>query len=87
MYREGEKKVFKKGAKRPPRPMRQRNTARYQLAKDAKIDYKNIALLQKYLNERGRIVSKRISGITTKEQRLLTSAIKKARFLALLPTG
>ena len=67
--------------------MRQRNTARYQLPKDALIDYKNVVLLQKYLNDRGKIVPRRISGIGAKEQRDLCSAIKKARFLALLTSG
>ena len=60
---------------------------RYQLPKDAVIDYKNISLLQRYLNDRGKIVPRRITGISAKEQRLLVSAIKKARFLALLTAG
>jgi small subunit ribosomal protein S18 len=67
--------------------IRQRNTARYQLAKDAIIDYKNVSLLQKYLNERGKIVPRRISGVGAKEQRDLCSAIKQARFLGLLTSG
>ncbi len=67
--------------------IRQRNTARYQLAKDALIDYKNVSLLQKYLNERGKIVPRRISGVSAKEQRDLCSAIKQARYLGLLTSG
>lgn len=66
---------------------RQRNTAKYQLPKDAVIDYKNLMLLQKYLNDRGKIVPRRISGVTAKEQRQLSAAIKQARFLALLSSG
>jgi len=66
---------------------RQRATAKYKLAKDADIDYKNITLLQKYLNERGKILPRRVTGITAKEQRRLATAVKRARFLALLPTG
>lgn len=62
-------------------------TLRYQLPKDAVIDYKNVSLLQKYLNERGKIVPRRISDISSKDQRRLAAAIKQARFLALLPTG
>ena len=67
--------------------IRQRNTARYQLAKDALIDYKNVSLLQKYLNERGKIVPRRISGVSAKEQRDLCSAIKQGRYLGLLTSG
>ena len=67
--------------------IRQRNTARYQLPKDALIDYKNVTLLQKYLNDRGKIVPRRISGISAKEQRDLCSAIKQARYLGLLTSG
>ena len=66
---------------------RQKNTARFQLPKDADIDYKNFTLLQKYLNERGRIVPRRISDISSKEQRQLAISIKRARFLALLTSG
>lgn len=68
-------------------PTRQKMTLRYQLPKDAVIDYKNVSLLQKYLNERGKIVPRRISDISSKDQRRLAAAIKQARFLALLPTG
>ncbi len=60
---------------------------RYHLPADAVIDYKNVGLLQKYLNDRGKIVPRRITGISAKDQRKLVSSIKKARFLALLTTG
>lgn len=63
------------------------NTARFQIHNKADIDYKNLGFMQRFLNERGKIVPRRISGISAKEQRLLCRAIKQARFLALLPTG
>lgn len=66
---------------------RQKNTARFQLPKDADIDYKNFTLLQKYLNDRGKIVPRRISEISSKEQRQLAISIKRARYLALLTSG
>ena len=66
---------------------RQKNTARFQLPKGAEIDYKNFALLQRYVNDRGRIVPRRISGVTAKEQRQLVVSIKRARHLALLISG
>lgn len=74
--------------KRPLRPKRRlKLSAKYVLPKDANIDYKNLSLLQKYLNDRGKMVPRRISGVTAKEQRALSLAIKRARFLALLPSG
>ena len=66
---------------------RQRNLIRFQIPKVADIDYKNLPLLQKFLNDRGKIVPRRISGVSAKEQRQLATAIKRARFLALLTTG
>ncbi len=54
--------------------------------KDAiKIDYLDVKLLQKYVSERGRITPRRITGVDAKPQRALSLAIKRARYLALLP--
>ena len=50
-----------------------------------KIDYKDVKLLQRFLSERGKIVPSRITAVFTKKQRELAQAIKRARFLALLP--
>lgn len=50
-----------------------------------KIDYKDIRLLQRFLSERGKIVPSRITAVSVKNQRRLAQAIKRARFLALLP--
>jgi small subunit ribosomal protein S18 len=49
------------------------------------IDYKNPSLLKYFLSERGKIVPARISNISSRQQRQLTKAIKRARQLALLP--
>ncbi|MDB9526920.1 30S ribosomal protein S18 [Oscillatoria sp. CS-180] len=49
------------------------------------IDYKDVDLLRKFITERGKILPRRISGLTAKQQRDLTVAIKRARMLALLP--
>ncbi|NES73058.1 MAG: 30S ribosomal protein S18 [Okeania sp. SIO2D1] len=49
------------------------------------IDYKDIELLRKFITERGKILPRRITGLTSKQQRDLTIAIKRARLLALLP--
>ena len=52
---------------------------------DEEIDYKDVDLLRKFITERGKILPRRISGLTTKQQRDLTTAIKRARIVALLP--
>ena len=52
---------------------------------DPKIDYKDTKLLQRYISERGKVVPSRITAVSAKKQRELARAIKRARFLALLP--
>ena len=49
------------------------------------VDYKNVDLLQRFLNEAGQIKPRRKTGASAKQQRLLTRAVKRARHLALLP--
>jgi small subunit ribosomal protein S18 len=49
------------------------------------IDYKDVRLLSRFLSERGKIVPSRITAVSGKKQRELAKAIKRARFLALLP--
>ena len=49
------------------------------------IDYKNIVLLRKFITFEGKILSRRISGLTAKQQRFLAKAIKNARMVGLLP--
>lgn len=52
---------------------------------DEPIDYKDVDLLRKFVTERGKILPRRITGLTAKQQRDLTKAIKRARLVALLP--
>ena len=49
------------------------------------IDYKDANLLRKYISERGKILPRRITGTCAKHQRELTTAIKRARQVALIP--
>jgi small subunit ribosomal protein S18 len=49
------------------------------------IDYKDVKLLSRFVTETGKIIPRRISGTCAKNQRMLVSAIKRARFMALLP--
>lgn len=49
------------------------------------LDYKDIDLLTQYITEQGKILPKRTTGLTTKQQKKLTKNIKRARVLSLLP--
>ena len=49
------------------------------------IDYKDDKLLSRFLTERGKILPRRLSGVTARHQRQIAVAIKRARYLALLP--
>ena len=52
---------------------------------DLRVDYKDIATLRKYITDRGKILPRRLTGLTAKQQRDLTTAVKRARIIALLP--
>lgn len=70
----------------PRRPFfRRRKTCPFSGANAPKIDYKDVKLLSRYISERGKIVPSRITAVSTKKQRHLSRAIKRARFLALMP--
>ncbi len=58
---------------------------RTRFSKLESVDYKDVDTLRKFLNERGKIVSRRVSGLSAKQQRMVTRAIKRARDMALLP--
>ncbi len=55
--------------------------------KTLKIDWRDPQLLSRFITERGKIVPRRVSGVTAKNQRRLAKAIKRARQMALLPYG
>ena len=71
------------GARRPF--FRRRKTCPFSGANAPKIDYKDTKLLQRFISERGKIVPARITAVSTGKQRILANAIKRARFMALLP--
>ncbi|AWB93926.1 MULTISPECIES: 30S ribosomal protein S18 [Aeromicrobium] len=54
-------------------------------AKVTEINYKDTALLRKFISDRGKIRARRVTGVTVQEQRLIAKAIKNAREMALLP--
>jgi len=64
---------------------RPRRTCPFSSKNAPKIDYKDVRLLSKYITERGRIMPRRITFVCAKKQRELAIAIKRARFLALMP--
>jgi len=64
---------------------RRRKTCPFSGPNAPKIDYKDVRLLQKYVSERGRMIPRRISFVSSKKQRELARAVKRARFLGLLP--
>ncbi len=64
---------------------RRRKTCPFTGPNAPKIDYKDVRLLQRYISERGKMVPSRITAVSTKKQRVLAQAIKRARFLGLLP--
>ena len=73
---------------RPARPIKKgrRKVCQFCADKTAKfIDYKDAAKLRKFTSDRGKILPRRISGTCAKHQRELTTAIKRARQIALLP--
>ncbi len=49
------------------------------------VDYKDTEILKKFLNPYGRILNRRVTGLTAKNQRAVTLAIKRARFMGLIP--
>ena len=67
------------------RYFRRKKFCRFKAEGVEEIDYKDINLLRNYIMENGKIVPSRITGTSAKYQRQLSSAIKRARYLALIP--
>lgn len=69
----------------PPRFFRRKKFCRFTAEGIKEIDYKDVQLLKGFITENGKIVPSRITGTKARYQRQLSIAIKRARFLALLP--
>lgn len=67
------------------RQMRRKRFCRFSAEGIQEIDYKDLDTLSEYITETGKIVPSRITGTSAKYQRQLSTAVKRARFLALLP--
>ena len=79
----GDYKVMEK--RRPQGGMRRKKVCQFCADKTETIDYKDVEKLRKYVTERGKILPKRITGTCAMHQRAVTTAIKRARIVALLP--
>ncbi|HLB52017.1 30S ribosomal protein S18 [candidate division WWE3 bacterium RIFCSPHIGHO2_12_FULL_38_15] len=60
-------------------------TTCYFTQNNSKPDYKDVLILRRFINDRGKIIRQSVSGVTAKNQRMLTQAVKRARYMALLP--
>ncbi|MBQ3008645.1 MAG: 30S ribosomal protein S18 [Oscillospiraceae bacterium] len=80
---ERNEREFKGG--RPVRRTSRKKVCSFCVDKAESIDYKDVAKLRKYITERGKIVPRRVTGTCAQHQRELTTAIKRARHVALLP--
>ncbi len=70
---------------RKQRTGKRRKICYFTVNKITHIDYKEIDLLKKFVSERGKILPRRVTGTSAKYQRQLTTAIKRARHIGLLP--
>lgn len=71
--------------RRPDIDPRKRKRILYTFKDDEVVDYKDIALLRKFMSDRGKIRSRRMTGLSPRRQREVATAIKNAREMALLP--
>jgi small subunit ribosomal protein S18 len=75
----------RKRRRRPETNPRKKKRIVYKFGEDEVVDYKDVALLRKFMSDRGKIRSRRVTGLTPKRQREISNAIKNAREMALLP--
>ncbi len=74
--------------KRAPKERRtKRKPCSFCTERSIAVSYRDVGRLKKYVSERGKIVPRRISGNCAKHQRMLTTAVKRARLIAFLPFG
>ena len=71
--------------RRPDVNPRKKKRVVYKFKDDEYVDYKDVALLRKFMSDRGKIRSRRVTGLSPKRQREVAQAIKNAREMALLP--
>ena len=77
--------MINKNRERGRRGMSRRRNCPFKAAGVSHIDYKDIETLSQFITERGKIIPRRITGVTAYYQKLLAAAIKRARHMALIP--
>ena len=79
------KKDDKNGKKKGSGLFKRRKFCRFTVDKIAEVDYKDVNILKEFISENGKLIPARITGTRTRYQRQLSTAVKRARFLALMP--
>lgn len=74
-----------KTVKKPIKKMSRKKVCIFCVDKTEKIDYKDVAKLKKFVTEKGKMLPRRMTGVCSSHQKLLATAIKQARMVALLP--
>ena len=85
MARVFKKKDDKKNNNSSRQLFKRRKFCRFTAEKIAEVDYKDINILKEFISENGKLIPARITGTKARYQRQLSTAVKRARFLALLP--
>jgi small subunit ribosomal protein S18 len=67
------------------KPISKKKLAPVKTVHIGEVDYKDVALLRKFISERGKIRARRVTGLTIQDQRKVANAVKNAREVALLP--
>jgi len=74
-----------KNVKRPVKKKPRKKDCIFWVEKDDELDYKDVAKLKKFITEKGKILPRRMSGVCAKHQRMVATAVKRARVMALIP--
>ena len=85
MARDRDRDRDKRGSKGPVVRRGKKKYCQFCAEKTTYIDYKDIALLRKFMSDRGKIRARRVTGNCSQHQRLVATAVKNAREMALLP--
>lgn len=80
-----QKQSSRRRRRRPEVATRKRKRVVHKFTEDDYVDYKDVALLRKFMSDRGKIRSRRVTGLSPRRQREVATAIKNAREMALLP--
>jgi small subunit ribosomal protein S18 len=83
--RNGEEEEYDGGDDRGARYVRRTRVCQFCVEKIHAVDYKQVEVLRKYINERGKIRPRRQTGNCAKHQRIIAEAVKRSRHMALLP--